>query len=123
MKDNACPDIPIQKPPKTAVKCWGFQDKWSSIYKNSISWENQTQQEQQETFNLMKNLRCFDNFANFVSADLKEELRPESLPDVSEVASFDASKLKHVETKESNVLPTKEGAVNFQFFPYYHCVN
>ena len=71
----------------------------------------------------MESLRCFDNFANFVSADLKEELRPESLPDVSEVASFDASKLKHVETKESNVLPTKEGAVNFQFFPYYHCVN
>lgn len=64
----------------------------------------------------MKNLRCFDNFAKFVFADLKEELRPESLPDVSEVASFDASKLKHVETKEANVLPTKEGAVNFNFF-------
>ena len=43
------------------------------------------------------------------STDLREELRPETLPDVSEVASFDSSKLKHVETKESNVLPTKEG--------------
>lgn len=41
--------------------------------------------------------------------DLREELRPDKLPDVSEVASFDASKLKHVETKESNVLPSKEG--------------
>lgn len=46
--------------------------------------------------------------------DLREELRPDKLPDVSEVASFDASKLKHVETKESNVLPSKEG--NFFFF-------
>lgn len=36
-------------------------------------------------------------------------MRPDNLPDVSEVASFDASKLKHVETKESNVLPSKEG--------------
>ena len=36
-------------------------------------------------------------------------MRPDTLPDVSEVASFDATKLKHVETKESNVLPTKDG--------------
>lgn len=41
--------------------------------------------------------------------DLRAELRPDKLPDVSEVASFDASKLKRVETKESNVLPSKEG--------------
>ena len=29
-------------------------------------------------------------------------------PDVSEVASFDKSKLKKTETKEKNPLPTKE---------------
>ena len=40
---------------------------------------------------------------------LKEEMRPETLPDVSGVSSFDASKLKHVETQEKSVLPTKEG--------------
>ena len=41
--------------------------------------------------------------------ELREELRPDKLPDVSEVANFDSTKLKHVETKESNVLPTKDG--------------
>lgn len=46
-------------------------------------------------------------------SDLREELRPDTLPDVSEVASFDSTKLKHVETKESNVLPTKEGKCTF----------
>ena len=40
---------------------------------------------------------------------LKEELRPESLPDVSGVKGFDAGKLKHVETQDKTVLPTKEG--------------
>ena len=40
---------------------------------------------------------------------LKEEMRPETLPDVSVVKDFDASKLKHVETQEKVVLPTKEG--------------
>lgn len=29
-------------------------------------------------------------------------------PDVSEVTTFDKSKLKHAETKEKNPLPTKE---------------
>lgn len=43
------------------------------------------------------------------SSELREEMRPDKLPDVSEVAKFDATKLKHVETKESNVLPTKDG--------------
>lgn len=43
------------------------------------------------------------------SSELREELRPDKLPDVSEVSTFDATKLKHVETKESNVLPTKDG--------------
>ena len=47
-----------------------------------------------------------------VSSELREEMRPETLPDVSEVASFDASKLKHVNTKENTVLPTKEGNQN-----------
>ena len=36
-------------------------------------------------------------------------MMPDTLPDRSEVANFDATKLKHVETKESNVLPTKDG--------------
>ena len=40
---------------------------------------------------------------------LKEEMRPESLPDVSAVGSFDATKLKHVDTQEKNVLPTSDG--------------
>ena len=51
-----------------------------------------------------KNMKCFIS-----SPDLREELRPETLQDVSEVTKFDTSKLKHVETKESNVLPSKEG--------------
>ena len=42
-------------------------------------------------------------------ADLKEEMRPESLPDVSAVKEFNAQKLKHVEVHEKNVLPTKDG--------------
>ena len=48
-----------------------------------------------------------------VSPDLREEMRPDNLQDVSEVERFDTSKLKHVETKESNVLPTKEGNLQF----------
>ncbi len=40
---------------------------------------------------------------------LKEEMRPESLPDVSAVMQFDSKKLKHVETSEKTILPTKEG--------------
>ena len=43
---------------------------------------------------------------------LKEEMRPEELPDVSGVSSFDTSKLKHVETQEKNVLPTAGGRFN-----------
>merc|ERR1719494_1647212 len=42
------------------------------------------------------------------AATLKEEMRPESLPDVSGVAGFDTSKLKHVETQEKQVLPSKD---------------
>ena len=34
------------------------------------------------------------------AATLREEMRPETLPDVSAVAGFDSSKLKHVETQE-----------------------
>ena len=40
---------------------------------------------------------------------LKEEMRPESLPDVSGITEFDTAKLKHVETEEKTVLPTNEG--------------
>lgn len=45
-------------------------------------------------------------------ADIKEELRPESLPDVSAVKDFDAHKLKHVEVQDKTVLPTKDGKNN-----------
>ena len=34
---------------------------------------------------------------------------PEELPDRSEVTQFDASKLKHVETQEKDVLPSQKG--------------
>lgn len=54
-------------------------------------------------------LRTFQiNIFAFLS-ELREEMRPDELPDVSEVENFDATKLKRVKTKESNVLPTKEG--------------
>ena len=43
------------------------------------------------------------------ASTLMEEMRPETLPDVSGVAGFDAGKLKHVETEEKNVLPTSDG--------------
>ena len=43
------------------------------------------------------------------AATLAEELRPETLPDVSAVASFDASKLKSVETVDKSVLPDANG--------------
>jgi hypothetical protein len=46
--------------------------------------------------------------AEVKSFTLKEETRPENLPDVSGVAKFDASKLKHVETQEKTVLPTAD---------------
>ena len=36
-------------------------------------------------------------------------MMPDKLPDRSEVSLFDHSKLKHVETQEKEVLPTKSG--------------
>ena len=42
-------------------------------------------------------------------ADIKEELRPDALPDVSAVKDFDTQKLKHVETQEKTVMPTADG--------------
>lgn len=38
-------------------------------------------------------------------------MMPDTLPDRSEVANFDHSKLKHVETEQKEVLPTKEGVL------------
>ena len=52
---------------------------------------------------------------------LKEELRPETLPDVSGVKEFDSSTLKHVETQDKSVLPTKEGAFCYFLF-YFHFI-
>ena len=46
-------------------------------------------------------------------ADIKEELRPETLPDVSAVKDFDQHKLKHVETQEKSVMPTADGMFVF----------
>ena len=36
---------------------------------------------------------------------------PDTLPDRSEVGKFDHSKLKHVENKKKEVLPTQSGAM------------
>lgn len=38
-------------------------------------------------------------------------MMPDTLPDRSEVAKFDHSKLKHVETQAKEVLPTKSGVL------------
>ena len=43
------------------------------------------------------------------AATLVEELRPESLPDVSAVAQFNLRSLKHVDTVEKVVLPDANG--------------
>ena len=51
-------------------------------------------------------------FPSFVHIlDIVAELRPDELPDRSAVTSFDQSQLKHVETQQKEVLPTKAGAV------------
>ena len=41
--------------------------------------------------------------------DIRAEMMPDTLPDRSEVAQFDQSKLKHVETQKKEILPTKSG--------------
>ena len=43
---------------------------------------------------------------------IRAEMMPDEKPDRSEVQKFDASKLKHVETQEKNVMPTNEGNCN-----------
>lgn len=48
-------------------------------------------------------------FILVVYSDIRAEMMPDTLPDRSEVAQFDHSKLKHVETQEKEVLPTKSG--------------
>ena len=53
-------------------------------------------------------------------ADIKEELRPESLPDVSAVKEFDTHKLKHVETQEKTVMPTADGNATLLHSITYH---
>ena len=47
------------------------------------------------------------------AATLAEELRPETLPDVSAVAQFDLGSLKHVETVEKVVLPDTNGIKSY----------
>ena len=57
-------------------------------------------------------------FPSFVHIlDIVAELRPDELPDRSAVTSFDQSQLKHVETQQKEVLPTKAGAVT-PFTPF-----
>lgn len=46
-----------------------------------------------------------------IFSDIRAEMMPDTLPDRSEVAKFDHGKLKHVETQQKEVLPTKSGAV------------
>ena len=46
-------------------------------------------------------------------------MMPDSLPDRSEVSSFDSTKLKHVETLEKVVMPSKEG--NQIYFSCVQC--
>jgi len=60
----------------------------------------------------LKTLLCCSLFffCLFLSPlDIRAEMMPDKLPDRSEVSSFDHSKLKHVETQEKEVLPTKSG--------------
>ena len=58
-------------------------------------------------------------FPSFVHIlDIVAELRPDELPDRSAVTSFDQSQLKHVETQQKEVLPTKAGAVT-PFTPFH----
>ena len=54
---------------------------------------------------------------------LKEELRPDTLPDVSGVKDFEKSKLKHVDPAEKNALPTKEGELAWISFNYLRSNN
>jgi hypothetical protein len=44
-------------------------------------------------------------------SDIRAEMMPDDKPDMSGVAKFDSSKLKHVETNEKNVMPSQEGIV------------
>ena len=47
----------------------------------------------------------------FIFLDIRAEMMPDTLPDRSEVAKFDQSKLKHVKTQQKEVLPTKSGVL------------
>jgi len=51
-----------------------------------------------------------------VCLDIRAEMMPDTLPDRSEVKAFDQSKLKHVETQEKEVLPTKAGLRHISSF-------
>ena len=48
------------------------------------------------------------NFS-LILLDIRAEMMPDELPDRSEISKFDHSKLKHVNTTEKVVLPSKEG--------------
>lgn len=46
---------------------------------------------------------------SLILLDIRAEMMPDELPDRSEVSKFDHSKLKHVNTTEKVILPSKEG--------------
>lgn len=46
---------------------------------------------------------------SLILLDIRAEMMPDELPDRSEISKFDHSKLKHVNTTEKVVLPSKEG--------------
>lgn len=51
--------------------------------------------------------------------DIRAEMMPDELPDRSEISKFDHSKLKHVNTTEKVVLPSKEGlSMNLSVYLY-----
>ena len=59
-------------------------------------------------FVLLNSLQSVITVVPFLS-DIRAEMMPDVLPDRSEVGKFDHSKLKHVNTTEKVVLPSKEG--------------
>ena len=54
----------------------------------------------------------FSILCTAISTALREALRPDTLPDRSEVTQFSKGNLKHVDTTEKNVLPDKKGESN-----------
>ena len=54
------------------------------------------------------------SYVCFFLTALAEALRPDELRDMSAVADFSKDSLKHVQTKEKNVIPDKNGQLFFE---------